>query len=261
MMRHTPAKAAKQPCCVASFLGAWTVNEHKRLIHPSLNQRPWPSFEIDSHCTIPHICHLNHLYIGGEKSVMWRNFRFQYMTDVDKSEIPPHVEEFQISVHDRCGEIWSFAKFGGISPCFCCKICFVLFTLFFAKSVLSRFTRFCVEKSLSKNCIGGEKMTNMRYVLHKRRGTSWKGSLLMMPPNILLLLLLLNWASSSPSSFLTPSSSLLLLLPALPPTSPVKCWPRCYPTDCDIQEVGDCKSKELLDTDDPCDCCKVRFIF
>ena len=27
---------------------------------------------------------------------MWRNFSFQYMTDVDKSEISPHVEEFQI---------------------------------------------------------------------------------------------------------------------------------------------------------------------
>ena len=28
--------------------------------------------------------------------VMWRNFRFQYMTDVEKSEISPRVEEFQI---------------------------------------------------------------------------------------------------------------------------------------------------------------------
>ena len=45
---------------------------------------------------IPHICHLDHLYIGGEKLVMWRNFRFQYMTDVEKSEISPRVEEFQI---------------------------------------------------------------------------------------------------------------------------------------------------------------------
>ena len=75
--------------------------------------------------SIPHICHLNHLYIGGEKLVMWRNFRFQYMTDVEKSEISPRVEEFQIfhttdvekseilpnleefqnSTHDRCEEI------------------------------------------------------------------------------------------------------------------------------------------------------------
>ena len=46
--------------------------------------------------------------------VTWRNFRFQYMTDVEKSEISPHVEEFQISQlvdeclispHDRWGDI------------------------------------------------------------------------------------------------------------------------------------------------------------
>ena len=29
--------------------------------------------------------------------VMWRNFRFQHMTDVEKSEVAPCVEEFQIS--------------------------------------------------------------------------------------------------------------------------------------------------------------------
>ena len=28
-----------------------------------------------AHTTIPHICHLNHLYIGGEKSVMGRKFQ------------------------------------------------------------------------------------------------------------------------------------------------------------------------------------------
>ena len=26
---------------------------------------------------------------------MWRNFRIQYMTDVEKSKISPHVEEFE----------------------------------------------------------------------------------------------------------------------------------------------------------------------
>ena len=55
--------------------------------------------------SIPHICHLDHLYIGGEKLVMWRNFRFQYTTDVEKSEILPDLEEFQNSTHDRCEEI------------------------------------------------------------------------------------------------------------------------------------------------------------
>ena len=33
----------------------------------------------------PHICHLDHLYIGGEKI--------------------GHVEKFQMSIHDECGEI------------------------------------------------------------------------------------------------------------------------------------------------------------
>ena len=55
--------------------------------------------------SIPHICHLYHLYIGAEKSVMWRNFRFQYMTDVEEFEISPHAEEFQIFPHDRREEI------------------------------------------------------------------------------------------------------------------------------------------------------------
>jgi len=41
----------------------------------------------------------------------------------------------------------------------CCHLrCFV------AKSILSRFTRFCVEKNLGKNCVCGEKRTNIRYV-------------------------------------------------------------------------------------------------
>ena len=35
---------------------------------------------------------------------------------------------------------------------------------FVAKSVLVRFTHFCVEKNLAENCARGEKITNMRYV-------------------------------------------------------------------------------------------------
>ena len=66
---------------------------------------------------IPHICHLDHLYIGGEKLVMWKNFRFEHMTDVEKSEISPRVEEFQIS-HTTY-------------PVFGCEICLWQFTLFF----------------------------------------------------------------------------------------------------------------------------------
>ena len=41
---------------------------------------------------------------------------------------------------------------------FCCNLrCFV------AKSVLSRFARFCVEKNWAKNCACGEKKTIIRY--------------------------------------------------------------------------------------------------
>ena len=40
----------------------------------------------------PDICHQ---YICGENSVMWRDFRFQYLTDVKKSEISTHVENFR----------------------------------------------------------------------------------------------------------------------------------------------------------------------
>ena len=113
---------------------------------------------------IPDICHLNHQYISGEKSVMWRNFRFQYITDVGKFDISPHAEEFQIFWNNRCGEMWNFAKFGGIShistwqmwrnPQFtlfcCCKICFVTNYAVFAKSVLARITCFCVEKNWAR---------------------------------------------------------------------------------------------------------------
>ena len=34
---------------------------------------------------------------------------------------------------------------------------------FVAKSVLSQFTHFCVEKNYTKNCLCGEKMTNIKY--------------------------------------------------------------------------------------------------
>ena len=38
-----------------------------------------------------------------KNSVMWRNFKFFYLTYVEKSKIHPHVEKFQISSYDRCG--------------------------------------------------------------------------------------------------------------------------------------------------------------
>ena len=43
---------------------------------------------------------------------MWRNFRFLNVTDVEKSEVSPHVEQFQIYPHDRGGEFLNFSIYG-----------------------------------------------------------------------------------------------------------------------------------------------------
>ena len=47
--------------------------------------------------SLPHLIFVTFLtYIDGEKLVLWRNFKFQCVTDVEKSEISPHTEKFQI---------------------------------------------------------------------------------------------------------------------------------------------------------------------
>ena len=81
---------------------------------------------------------------------MWINFKFLHMTDVEKSEISFNMcTIYGILLHFKL---------------FCCKICvFLRFTLFCRKIGLLRFTRFCVEKILTKNSVRGEKMTNIRY--------------------------------------------------------------------------------------------------
>ena len=128
---------------------------------------------------------------------MWKNFKFLHMTDVEKSDISPH-DKFV-----RC--------FSGVFMLFChilccslgAKVFFSDLRCFIAKSVLSRFTRFCMEKNVperlalpasdvavgsvfnldfpilyalygnkeltlsAKNCIRGEKMTNMRYEIKR----------------------------------------------------------------------------------------------
>ena len=92
------------------------------------------------------------------------------MTDVEKSEISPHlshIEKFQISPHDRCGEILQNLEEFQFSP----HARNLKFTLFFvAKSVLWRYTLSCCKinfvaiyallrgENLAKNCIGGEKL-------------------------------------------------------------------------------------------------------
>ena len=71
-----------------------------------------------------------------KKSVMWRN-----------------VSTWQISLHERNHISLSQLMFFLWQHCF-----------FAIYAVLSRFTRFCVEKNLTKNFACGEKKTNIRYV-------------------------------------------------------------------------------------------------
>ena len=60
--------------------------DHTALCRPYIQTIIETSIKEYAEChSIPHICHLDHLYIGGEKI--------------------GHVEKFQISIHDRCGEI------------------------------------------------------------------------------------------------------------------------------------------------------------
>ena len=44
------------------------------------------------HTAIPHICHGHTDNVRGEKSVMWRNFKFLYMKHVEKAKISPHLD-------------------------------------------------------------------------------------------------------------------------------------------------------------------------
>ena len=86
---------------------------------------------------------------------MWSNLKFLHMTDVEKSEVSPHLACVW------CGEcLYIYTCYAVLSKnWFCCDL-----RRFVAKSVLLRFTHFCVEKNLTKNCVCGEKMTNIRYV-------------------------------------------------------------------------------------------------
>ena len=109
-------------------------------------------------CTIYLIFITNTNNISVEKFVLWRYFRFLNVTDMEKSEVSPHMEKFLNSPHHRCGQIWNFS-----TSCMCvmwrmsphkCKIYFVLLynrfchnlRCFVAKYVLLWFAHFCVEK-------------------------------------------------------------------------------------------------------------------
>ena len=94
---------------------------------------------------------------------MWKNLTFLHllsnlknfhMTDVEKSEVSPHLACIW------CGEcLYICTRYAVLSK----KGVYCDLHRFVAKSVLSRFTHFCVEKNGTKYCVCGEKMTNIRY--------------------------------------------------------------------------------------------------
>ena len=85
---------------------------------------------------------------------MLSNFKFLHMTDVEKSEVSPHLACVW------CGECLNICTHYAVllKNWFCRGL-----HHFVANSVLSRFTHFCVEKNLTKDYVCGEKVTNIRY--------------------------------------------------------------------------------------------------
>ena len=69
---------------------------------------------------------------------MWSNLKFLHMTDVEKSEVSPHLACVW------CGEcLYIYTCYAVLSKnWFCCDL-----RRFVAKSVLLRYTHFCVEKN------------------------------------------------------------------------------------------------------------------
>ena len=61
------------------------ISERSRLMNACEKKQEKTVKYMVGNTSIPHICHLDDLYIGGEKI--------------------GHVEKFQISIHNRCGEI------------------------------------------------------------------------------------------------------------------------------------------------------------
>ena len=116
-----------------------------------------------------------------QKSVMWRNFRFLYMTcgdisphlsrhmdkfvnsphlscgdisdvsiDVENSEITWHVEKFHISPELRCGRNLKFTLF-------CWQICFVGIYAVLSQNLFCCDLSFDLENNLAKKYVCGEK--------------------------------------------------------------------------------------------------------
>ena len=84
---------------------------------------------------------------------VWINFRFLHTADVEKYEISPLLACVWC---DKCQHMQMQCYFVMKSVCwnfthFCREICIVV-----------NLGTLCVKKKISKNCISGEKITNMR---------------------------------------------------------------------------------------------------
>ena len=85
---------------------------HKKFIGSSIVE-PYLIFVTCTTCGSceEQICHVERLQISTHDILKWRNFKFPHMIDVKKSEFCPRVKKFQISPHDRCGEILNLSCF------------------------------------------------------------------------------------------------------------------------------------------------------
>ena len=81
---------------------------------------------------------------GGKRSKLEHTSYLSHRSPIHRWRKNDHVEKFQISIHNRCGEIRNFARFGGFSKFYTWQMWrnlkFILFLV--VKSVLWQFTLF-----------------------------------------------------------------------------------------------------------------------
>ena len=112
----------------------WKVQdlEGGRQGHQAGDDVHWHRQDLCRLLDIPDIFHRCMDGVCGEKSVMWRNFKFLHMTDVEKFEISSIVCTI-------CGILLHFTLF-------CCKICFLAIYAAVAKSVWCNLRAFVWRK-------------------------------------------------------------------------------------------------------------------
>ena len=117
----------------------------------------------DYHADLIFVTNITNI-ISGEKIIMWRNFSFLYMIIVGKLKISPRVEKFQMSPHDRCGEIWNSQHMA----CVWCKKRRHIWKIY--KKNCHNLRAFMWRKIEPKSTFVEKKMTNMRSAIMSRKG-------------------------------------------------------------------------------------------